>query len=137
MAPGLFIRGSFIALALLSAGGFAASADDGRPPAPSGAGRPPTTSPIPLTELRPSEIRTAPVPTAVPGSDPVGGPLRLPERKKELVIFVGGDGSQGNEGAFGELLARLSPGPLQPRGPRGEPPVSLHNRRRRHTQCPL
>ena len=109
MAPGLFIRGSFIALALLSAGGFAASADDGRPPAPSGAGRPPTTSPIPLTELRPSEIRTAPVPTAVPGSDPVGGPLRLPERKKELVIFVGGYGSKVNDGAFDDLMARFPP----------------------------
>src|SRR5207245_11522293 len=100
MAPGLFIRGSFIALALLSAGGFAASADDGRPPAPNGAGHPPTSSPIPLTELRPSEIRTAPVPTAAPGSDPISGPLRLPERKQERVIFVGGSGAQVQRGSW-------------------------------------
>src|SRR5207249_10838531 len=62
----VLIRASVIALALLSAGGLTASADDGRPPAPSGTGHPPTSSSIPLTELRPGEIRSAPTPTIAP-----------------------------------------------------------------------
>ena len=101
------VRGSLIALALLSAGGFAASADDGRPPAPSGAGHPPKASPIPLTELRPSEIRTAPAPTIAPESDLLGDALRAPAPKKELVLFVGGYGSRANDGAFDDLAARF------------------------------
>jgi putative serine esterase DUF676 len=101
------IRGSLIALAFLSAGGFAASADDGRPPAPSGAGHPPTTSPIPLTELQPTEIQTAPVPATAPELVPLGEPLRAPQAKKELVLFVGGYGSRSNDGAFDELAARF------------------------------
>lgn len=100
-------RGALIALALLSAGGFTASADDGRPPAPSGAGHPPTSSPIPLTELRPSDIHTAPVPAIVPESDPVGEPMRVPQPKKELVLFVGGYGSRSDDGAFDVLAARF------------------------------
>ena len=109
MFPGVFIRGSVLALALLSAGGLAANADDVRPPAPSGSGHPPTSSPIPLTELRPSEIHTAPVPTIAPGSDPLAEPLRAPAHKKELVLFVGGYGSRVNDGAFDELMARFPP----------------------------
>jgi hypothetical protein len=84
-----------------------ASADDGRLPSPSGTGHPPASSPIPLTELRPSEIRSAPVPTAAPDFVPGGEPLRAPARKKELVIFVGGYGSQLHDGAFDELMARF------------------------------
>ena len=101
------VRGFLIALALLSAGGLTASADDGRPPAPSGAGHPPTSSSIPLTELRPSQIQTAPVPASAPESDPRGEPLRAPARKKELVLFVGGYGSRANDGAFDDLAARF------------------------------
>lgn len=101
------LRGSLIALALLSAGGVTASADDGPPPVPSGGGRPPSSSPIPLTELRPSQIQTAPVPSIAPEfitpSEPLGGPAR----KKELVIFVGGYGSQPKDGAFDVLAARF------------------------------
>ena len=109
MVSGAVIRAFVIALALLSAGGFTASADDGRPPAPSGTGHPPTSGPIPLTELRPSEIQTAPVPTLAPGSDPLIEPLRAPARKKELVLFVGGYGSKVDDGAFEGLMARFPP----------------------------
>ncbi|HEY8786721.1 MAG TPA: hypothetical protein VIN63_09625 [Candidatus Limnocylindria bacterium] len=101
------VRGSLIALALLSAGGFTASADDGRPPAPSGGGHPPTSSSIPLTELRPSQIKTAPAPTVEPEFVPLSEPLRAPVHKKELVLFVGGYGSRANDGAFDDLAARF------------------------------
>jgi hypothetical protein len=94
-----------MALALLSAGGFAASADDGRPPAPIGTGHPPLSTSVPLTELRPSEIRSAP--TSAPSLIPVDQPRRAPVRKKELVLFVGGYGSAANDGAFDELKARF------------------------------
>jgi hypothetical protein len=101
------LRGSLNALALLSAGAVTASADDGSPPVPSGGGRPPSSSPIPVTELRPSQIQTAPVPRVAPEFVPPSEPLRGPERKKELVIFVGGYGSQPNDGAFDVLAARF------------------------------
>jgi hypothetical protein len=94
MFLGVLLRGSIIALALLSAGGFAASADDGRPP---------------LTELRPGEIRASPVPSFAPGSVPFVEIVRPPAPKKELVLFVGGYGSQADDGAFDELAARFSP----------------------------
>src|SRR3954470_24047819 len=100
-------RGSLLALALLSAGGITADADDGRPPTPSGAGRPPTSPQIPLTELRPSQIRTAPVPPAAPDDAPLADPVRAPARKKELVLFVGGYGSRSDDGAFDDLAARF------------------------------
>jgi hypothetical protein len=103
----VFIRASVVALALLSAGGFVASADDGRPPLPKGSGHPPTSSQIPLTELRPSEIQTAPPPTLAPDSAPLTEPLRAPARKKELVLFVGGYGSRVDDGAFDDLGARF------------------------------
>ena len=109
MTRGLLIRASLIALALLSAGGFAASADDGRPPMPSGPGHPPTSSPIPLTELRPSEIRSAPPPVTAPELGPAPAPLQAPPRKKELVLFVGGYGSRADDGAFDDLQARFPP----------------------------
>jgi hypothetical protein len=99
------VRGSLIALAFLSAGGFAASADDGRPP--SGAGHPPTSSPIPVTELRSSEIRTAPVPATAPEFVPSGEVLLPAARKKELVLFVGGYGSRVDDRAFDHLAARF------------------------------
>jgi len=92
MFLGVLLRGSVIALALLSAGGFAASADDGRPP---------------LTELRPGEIRSSPAPSFAPGSDLFVEILRAPAQKKELVLFVGGYGSQANDGAFDDLAARF------------------------------
>src|SRR5438309_314801 len=94
-----------MALALLSAGGFAASADDGRPPAPIGTGHPPLSSSVPLTELRPGDIRSEP--TSAPSLSPVDQPRRAPVRKKELVLFVGGYGSAANDGAFDELKARF------------------------------
>jgi hypothetical protein len=89
---GVLLRGLVIALALLSAGGFAASADDGRPPS---------------TELRPSDIRTSPAPTFAPGADALIEPPRAPAQKRELVIFVGGYASRSNDGAFDELAARF------------------------------
>jgi hypothetical protein len=107
MSLGVLLRASVLALVLLSAGGLAANADDGRPPVPSGTGHPPTSSPIPLSELRPSEIRTAPVPTVPPEFVPLIKPLRAPAPKKELVLFVGGYGSQVNDGAFDDLAARF------------------------------
>ena len=107
MTPGVLIRASVIALALLSAGGLTASADDGRPPAPSGTGHPPTSSSIPLTELRPSEIRSAPTPTIALALTPIAEPLRAPARKRELVLFVGGYGSKADDGAFDELKTRF------------------------------
>ena len=88
----VLVRGSIVALALLSAGGFAASADDGRPP---------------LTELRPGEIRNSPAPTFTPAADSLVEILRVPAPKKELVLFVGGYGSQADDGAFDELAARF------------------------------
>ena len=109
MSIRLVLRSSVLALVLLSAGGLAANADDGRPPAPSGTGHPPASSAIPLTELRPSEIRTAPAPTTEPDLDPIAEPLRAPAPKKELVLFVGGYGSQANDGAFDNLAARFPP----------------------------
>ena len=107
MFAGALIRGSSIALALLSAGGFAASADDGRPPEPSSTGHPPTSSAVPLTELRPSEIRAAPLPAVAPSPDLLVEPLRATERQKEVVVFVGGYASQVGDGAFDHLGARF------------------------------
>jgi len=102
------LRASVLALVLLSAGGLAANADDGRPPAPSGTGHPAASNPVPLTELRPSEIRTAPSPTTAPDFGPLAEPLRAPPaQKKELVLFVGGYGSQVNDRAFDDLAARF------------------------------
>src|SRR2546423_14379979 len=89
------VRASVLALVLLSAGGLAANADDGRPPAPSGTGHPPASSAIPLTELRPSDIRTTPAPTIEPDFGGLAEPLRAPAPKKELVLFVGGVGPGG------------------------------------------
>src|SRR2546423_15084226 len=86
------VRASVLALVLLSAGGLAANADDGRPPAPSGTGHPPASSAIPLTELRPSDIRTTPAPTIEPDFGGLAEPLRAPAPKKELVLFAGGAG---------------------------------------------
>jgi hypothetical protein len=106
---GLLLRASVLALVLLSAGGLAANADDGRPPAPTGTGHPRASSPVPLTELRPSEIRTAPLQTTDPEFGPLAEPLRAPAQKKELVLFVGGYGSQANDGAFDTLAARFPP----------------------------
>jgi len=103
----VIVRGSLIALALLSAGAITASADDGRPPVPSGAGHPPTSSSVPLTELRPTQIQTAPVPTTTSEIVPQTEILGAPAHKKELVLFVGGYGSRPNDGAFDDLAARF------------------------------
>lgn len=94
MVPGVLLRGSVIGLALLSAGGFAASADDGRPP---------------RTELRPSEIRSAPTPSVAPASERFVELSPAPDRKKELILFVGGYASEANDGAFDYLAARFPP----------------------------
>jgi hypothetical protein len=99
------LRASLIALALLPIGALAAHADDGRPPSPE-AGRPPTSSPVPITQLRPSEIRVAPIGTLVPNTAPFLEPTRVP-RQKELVIFVGGYASRADDGAFDVLAARF------------------------------
>ncbi|TMC71848.1 MAG: hypothetical protein E6J13_06410 [Chloroflexi bacterium] len=103
------VRAPVIALALLSAGGLTASAEDGRPPAPNGTGHPPSSSQIPLIQLRPSEIETAPAPTSATDVLPVLDPVRAAPRRKELVLFVGGYGSRADDGAFDELAARFPP----------------------------
>ena len=82
-----------------------ASADDGRPPAPIGTGHPPTSTRVPLTELRPSELRSAPIP--MPAALPAAEPVRAADHKKELVLFVGGYGSTADDGAFDELRKRF------------------------------
>ena len=124
MIPVAVVRASVLALALLSAWAIPARADDGRPPAPNGTGHPPTSSPIPLTELRPSEIRSAPLPTLAPEYAPAFEPVRAPARKKELILFVGGYGSTPTDGAFDELQARFPPESYEVRR-LGDPELSL------------
>ena len=92
-------------MALLPASGaLTAFADDGRP-LPSPAGRPPSPIPFPASELRPTEIQhgTAPSPAGQ-----VGPGLGI-ARQKELVIFVGGYGSQADDGGFDQLAANFDP----------------------------
>lgn len=100
MSLGAIFRGTVLVLAFVSTLGFAASADDGPPPNPSA---------IPVTELRPSDIHAAPVPTMAPGADPLIAIPPAPARQKELVLFVGGYGSRLDDGAFDDLAARFSP----------------------------
>lgn len=92
------IRGPLMALLLLLLGGTPASAEDGQPPSP---------SPIPHTELRPTQIHVAPTTTTAPDFVLQGEPLRPVAHTKELVLFVGGYGSQPNDRAFDELAARF------------------------------
>jgi hypothetical protein len=82
-------RAALLALALLPAGAFAATADDGRSDA-GRTGRPP--SPAPLTQLRPAPA--TPLPTLAPHTAVDIG--RAPVRK-ELVIFVPGYGTNGSD----------------------------------------
>ena len=92
-------------MALLPASGaLTAFADDGRP-LPSPAGRPPSPIPFPASELRPTEIQhgTAPSPAGQ------AGPGLGIARQKELVIFVGGYGSQADDGGFDQLAANFDP----------------------------
>lgn len=98
------LRALLFALALLPAGALSARADDGRPPVPVEVGHPPTPVPVPISQLRPSDIRTAPAPTFAAEIDlaPTG-----PLRQKELVLFVGGYGSRADDGAFDALKARF------------------------------
>src|SRR2546430_14947583 len=92
-------------MALLPASGaLTAFADDGQP-LPSPAGRPPSPIPFPASELRPTEIQhgTAPSPAGQ-----VGPGLGI-ARQKELVIFVGGYGSQAGECGLEALAADFGP----------------------------
>lgn len=111
MSGRALLRAWLLALALLPAGGaVTALADDGRPPAPE-VGHPATAVPVPLSGLRPSEIETVavPTPTIGPGSTVSVDLLRAASNRKELVLFVGGYGSQADDGAFAALSARFPP----------------------------
>ncbi|OLC20144.1 MAG: hypothetical protein AUH33_04430 [Chloroflexi bacterium 13_1_40CM_68_21] len=104
------LRAWLLALALLPAGGAAAAlADDGRPPGPEEVGHPPTSVPVPISGLRPSEIETHafPTPSSPPGTTDVRDLPRAVNSRKELVLFVGGYGSQADDGAFTALSARF------------------------------
>lgn len=110
MAVRGLLRAWLIALAILPLGALAAQADDGRPPSPEGAGRPPTSPRVPLSGLRPSEIETRaiPSPTSDPGLEPPADLRRaIPGSARELVLFVGGYGSRADDGAFDALAARF------------------------------
>jgi hypothetical protein len=101
------VRAVVIALALLpAAGALTASADDGRSPAGQ-TGRPPSPSPVPLTQLRPGS--STPPPALLRSFEPdPPGPVELrPPSAKELVIFVGGYGSTQDDRAFDVLRARF------------------------------
>src|SRR5205807_3659963 len=64
------LRASLLALALLPAlGALPADADDGRPQS-GGGGHPPSPVPIPKSQLGPSAIQTAPIPSVAPESLP-------------------------------------------------------------------
>src|SRR5437660_1336015 len=67
----------------------------------------------PSTRLgsRPPEIETVavPTPTIGPGSTVSVDLLRAASNRKELVLFVGGYGSQADDGAFAALSARFPP----------------------------
>jgi hypothetical protein len=105
-------RALLLALALLPAGGAAiALADDGRPPAPEEVGHPSSAVPIPVSGLRPSEIETraVPTPSVPPGSTGQFDFPRAAGNRKELVLFVGGYGSEADDGAFAALSARFPP----------------------------
>jgi PGAP1-like protein len=87
------LRASLLALALLPAlGALPADADDGRPQSGE-AGHPPSPIPIPKSQLRPSAIQTAPIPSVAPESFSLPPRAAHAAAKKELVIFVGGIGS--------------------------------------------
>lgn len=110
MSGRALLRAWLLALALLPAGAVVtALADDGRPPGPEEVGHPATAIPVPVSGLRPSEIETLAVPTpsiAPLSTDPLGLP-RAVSNRKELVLFVGGYGSENDDGAFATLAARF------------------------------
>ena len=107
MSLRVFIRGTLAGIALASAGGLIALADDGRPPSPTGAGHPPIATGFPATDLRPTDVRRAPIPTLTVEFTPIPISVRPPAPTKELVLFVGGYGSDADDGAFDQLKARF------------------------------
>jgi hypothetical protein len=104
MSRRLCLRAFGLALLLLSAGGAVARADDGREPVPTGTGRPPAP---PQSELRPSDIKIAPLPTIAVDVRRFLSPVPIAPRRKELVLFVGGYGSRNDDGAFDVLKGRF------------------------------
>jgi hypothetical protein len=105
------LRASLLALALLPAlGALPANADDGRPQ-PGEVGHPPSPVPIPKSQLGPSAIQTAPVPTVYPESFPAPRPADRVPPKKELVLFVGGYGSsrQQNDDVCADIRTWFDP----------------------------
>src|SRR5919201_939637 len=109
MSLRVFFRGCLAGLALMSAGSLVALADDGRPPTPTGAGHLPTARGVPVTDLRPTGLRSAPIPTLAVDITPMPISVRPLAPKKELVLFVGGYGSDANDNAFDTLAARFPP----------------------------
>src|SRR5438132_13573690 len=106
------LRASLLALALLPAlGALPADADDGRPQS-GGGGHPPSPVPIPKSQLGPSAIQTAPIPSVAPESLPRPPQTNRGAAEKELVIFIGGYGaSRGeNDGGCAGVRTSCAPG---------------------------
>src|SRR5207237_8277250 len=106
------LRASLLALALLPAlGALPADADDGRPQS-GGGGHPPSPVPIPKSQLGPSAIQTAPIPSVAPESRPRPPQTKRGAAKKELVIFIGGYGSsrEENDGVCADVRTWFDPG---------------------------
>jgi len=105
------LRASLLALALLPAlGALPADADDGRPQS-GGGGHPPSPVPIPKSQLGPSAIQTAPIPSVAPESLPRPPQTNRGAAKKELVIFIGGYGSsrEENDGVCADVRTWFDP----------------------------
>src|SRR5438067_1969250 len=92
-------------------GALPADADDGRPQS-GGGGHPPSPVPIPKSQLGPSAIQTAPIPSVAPESLPRPPQTNRGAAKKELVIFIGGYGSsrEENDGVCADVRTWFDPG---------------------------
>jgi hypothetical protein len=112
MSVKALLRASLLALALLPAfGALPADADDGRPQSTE-AGHPPSPVPVPKSQLGPTAIDIAPIPSVAPESFPTLSHPNGAQAKKELVIFVGGYGSsqQENDTVCADIRTWFDPG---------------------------
>src|SRR5919201_1655549 len=111
MSVQALLRASLLALALLPAfGALPADADDGRPQSTE-AGHPPSPVPVPKSQLGPTAIDIAPIPSVAPESFPALSHPNGAQAKKELVIFVGGYGStrEENDGVCADIRTWFDP----------------------------
>lgn len=95
----VILRAALAATCMLGTGAVAVVADDGVPTS--------SPVPIPLSQLRPTEIHGGPVPLEAPVL--ASFPPLVPSRQKELVVFVGGYASIPGDGAFDALKALFPP----------------------------